>query len=193
MVARWRRAEQGWTRRSRERPALDGEPERGSRAPASRSQASLARCTDGRGACDGEHAPCVDAGEGQSGCSGYRRDAHRGLRCVRARTLADDSRAPERWQLPPAAGAPGDDPEARWRRAAAGDTDRNGPVDPASHCASPDADLRSGFLRIELRLPAETLRPWSAQAGTSPHRFGLPHRRRFSPWRSSSTTSGTTS
>src|SRR3990170_2869246 len=95
--------------------------------------------------------------------------------------MADDTRAPARWQLLPTTGAPGDDPEAGRGRAGAGDTDRSRPADPASHRASPDADLRSGILRVELRLPTETFRPWSAQAGTSPYPGGLPHRRRSGP------------
>ena len=46
-----------------------------------------------------------------------------------------------------------------------------------SHRASIDTDLRSGILRIELRVSPEEKRPWSNQTGADLHQGRLPHRR----------------
>jgi RNA-directed DNA polymerase len=49
-----------------------------------------------------------------------------------------------------------------------------GQTDPASHLASPDADLRSRLLGVEFRLPTEAIRSRSSPAGAGPYPDRLP-------------------
>ena len=82
---------------------------------------------------------------------------------------ADDPTTASRWHLSPGTGATKGHRQARWRSAVARHSKRARPPDPASHRSSPDADLRSELLGIELRFSTETFRSRSSQASATHH------------------------
>ena len=186
-VRRARHRRGSWRSRGEQPPHADGpvgsrggesrrSPRRaeGSLGARRRERSARPRGTVGDRVLPREPAAGVEARGAQPGSRRGRRDDGRRIAAVAPGELGGDPEAARRGYVPARAGPAGDDPQARRRGADAGGADGGGPSDPAGHRAGAHADLRSGVLGAQLRVPPRPQRPPGRESGKGLRGRGLP-------------------